>query len=403
MPNDMTISQAGAVLNSIAEQATYQGALSPIETPEDFVSVAQTLLRMGTDPIINAVSQVWSNTMYAVRPYNAKFTSLEMSLDRYGNAIRKLSPVAREMIDDQRFTWPVCFDSTHTDNPFGNGESVDHYRISKQEVLQTNFYGTAVYSQRYTVFKDQFDTAFRSADDFMRFNSMNLTERSNDKESYREAVARGLQANFIGGIIAENNAHRVIHLLTEYNTATGLSLTAQTVYQPANFNGFMRWVYARIKTLARMMSERSEMFQTIIDGKPILRHTPSDKLRIALYAPAMEQINSMVLSDAFNDNYLKYAKYEGVNFWQSIATPDTINIEPVYTSTDGNPAKGNAVNQSHIFGLMHDLDALGYCYTNVWSATTPLNIDGGYWNTNEHSTIKTIQDNTEKAVVLLLD
>lgn len=403
MPNDMTISQAGAVLNSIAEQATYQGTLAPIETPEDFVSVAQTLLRMGTDPIINAVSQVWSSTMYAVRPYNAKFTSLEMSLDRYGNAIRKLSPVAREMIDDQRFTWPVRFDSTHTDNPFGNGESVDHYKISKQEVLQTNFYGTAVYSQRYTVFKDQFDTAFRSADDFMRFNSMNLTERSNDKESYREAVARGIQANFIGGIIAENNTHRVIHLLSEYNTATGLSLTAQTVYQPANFNGFMRWVYARIKTLARMMSERSEMFQTIIDGKPILRHTPSDKLRIALYSPAMEQINSMVLSDAFNDNYLKYAKYEGVNFWQSIATPDTINIEPVYTGTDGNPAKGNAVNQSHIFGLMHDLDALGYCYTNVWSATTPLNIDGGYWNTNEHSTIKTIQDNTEKAVVLLLD
>lgn len=403
MPNDMTISQAGAVLNSIAEQVTYQGTLAPIETPEDFVSVAQTLLRMGTDPIINAVSQVWSSTMYAVRPYNAKFTSLEMSLDRYGNAIRKLSPVAREMIDDQRFTWPVCFDSTHTDNPFGNGESVDHYKISKQEVLQTNFYGTAVYSQRYTVFKDQFDTAFRSADDFMRFNSMNLTERSNDKESYREAVARGLQANFIGGIIAENNTHRVIHLLSEYNTATGLSLTAQTVYQPANFNGFMRWVYARIKTLARMMSERSEMFQTIIDGKPILRHTPSDKLRIALYAPAMEQINSMVLSDAFNDNYLKYAKYEGVNFWQSIDSPDTINIEPVYTGTDGNPAKGNAVNQSHIFGLMHDLDALGYCYTNVWSATTPLNIDGGYWNTNEHSTIKTIQDNTEKAVVLLLD
>lgn len=403
MPNDMTISQAGAVLNSIAEQATYQGTLAPIETPEDFVSVAQTLLRMGTDPIINAVSQVWSSTMYAVRPYNAKFTSLEMSLDRYGNAIRKLSPVAREMIDDQRFTWPVCFDSTHTDNPFGNGESVDHYKISKQEVLQTNFYGTAVYSQRYTVFKDQFDTAFRSADDFMRFNSMNLTERSNDKESYREAVARGLQANFIGGIIAENNTHRVIHLLSEYNSATGLSLTAQTVYQPANFNGFMRWVYARIKTLARMMSERSEMFQTIIDGKPILRHTPSDKLRIALYAPAMEQINSMVLSDAFNDNYLKYAKYEGVNFWQSIDSPDTINIEPVYTGTDGNPAKGNAVNQSHIFGLMHDLDALGYCYTNVWSATTPLNIDGGYWNTNEHSTIKTIQDNTEKAVVLLLD
>lgn len=402
--NDMTISQAATILGSAVEQATGQKAITKIDTPEQFVSVAQTALKTGYDPIINALSQIWSKSIYAVRDYSSPLTSLEMDLPRYGNALRKISPIAAKMQDDQRFIWPVAYDSTRTENPLGNGQSVDMYKISKQEVLQTNFYGTAVYQQRYTTFKDQFDVAMSSADEFMRFNAMNMTERNNDKESYREAVARGMQANFIGAILHEAQPSRVIHLLTEYNTETGLSLTAQSVYQPDNFAPFMRWVYARLNVIARFMGERSQLYQTVINNKPVLRHTRGENLRVALYSKAYEQMRTMALSTTFHDDYLKLAKFEGINFWQSIKTPDSIAITPVYTSTTGAVEKATKeVEQNCIFGIMHDRDALGYCYTNTWSATTPLNIDGGYWNTAEHATIKTIQDNTEKAVVLLLD
>lgn len=402
--NDMNISQISTVMNAIVEQATGQKAITNIAKPEDFVSVAQVALKTGYDPVINAVSQVWSRTIFAARPYNAKFASLEMDLPRYGNAVRKLSPVAAKMIDDQRFVWPVAYDAAQTQNPLGNGQSVDHYKITKQEMLQTNFYGTAVYAQRYTIFKDQFDVAFSDAGEFGRFNALNMMERMNDKESFREAVARGMQANFIAAILNEGNTSRVVHLLSEYNTETGLSLTAQSVYQPENFAPFMRWVYARIAFISRMFSERSEMYQTVINNKPVLRHTDPANLRIALYSKAMEQINAMVLSDTFHDDYLRYATYEGINFWQSIETPDSIAVTPVYTATDGAVKKAEAeVEQAGIFGLIHDRDALGYALTNSWSATTPLNIDGGYWNEAYHANIKTIQDNTEKAVVLLLD
>lgn len=402
--NEMTISQAATILGSAVEQATGQKVITSIDTPEQFVSVAQAALKTGYDPIINALSQIWSRSIYAVRDYTSPLTSLEMDLPRYGNALRKISPIAAKMQDDQRFIWPVAYDSTQTGNPLGNGQSVDMYKISKQEILQTNFYGTAVYQQRYTTFKDQFDVAMSSADEFMRFNAMNMTERNNDKESYREAVARGMQANFIGAILDEAQASRVIHLLTEYNTETGLSLTAQSVYQPDNFAPFMRWVYAKLNVIARFMGERSQLYQTVINDKPVLRHTRGENLRVALYSKAYEQMRTMALSTTFHDDYLKLAKFEGINFWQSIETPDSIAITPVYTSTTGAVKKAEKeVEQAGIFGIMHDRDALGYCYTNTWVATTPLNIDGGYWNTAEHATIKTIQDNTEKAVVLLLD
>lgn len=403
--NEMNISQASAVLNKIVQQATGQAVIANIQTPEDFVSVAQTALKTGYDPVINAISQIWSRTIFANRPYNAKFRSLEMSLPRYGNAVRKLSPIARQMADDQRFKWPVAYDATgHADNALGNGESVDMYKISKQDVLQTNFYGTAVYEQDFTIFKDQFDVAFSSADEFSRFNSLNMIERQNDKETFVENVGRGLQANFIGALLDEKQNTRIIHLLTEYNTESGLDLTAQTVKQPENFAPFMRWVYARIASLARLFSDRSQMFQTVINDKPVLRHTDADNLRICMLSSAAEQMRAMVNSVTFHDDYLQYANLEYVNFWQNIETPDSVAIQPVYTDTTGAVKKAaSEVEQAGIFAVMHDRDALGYAITNSWSAVTPLNIHGGYWNEAYHANIKTISDVTEKAVVLLLD
>lgn len=401
--NEFNISQVSTIVNNILEQMTGQKQQTVITNAADFAAVAQTMLRTGYDPILNAISQVFSRSIFSYRDYNAPLNSLYMDAPRWGNAVRKLSPVAMEAIDNQEFQWPVAYDASQTANPLGNGQSVDHYRISKQNVLQTNFYGSATYAQRYTIFKDQFDVAFTGPEEFGRFTAMLAAERKNDRESYKESLARGLQAVFIGAILAEGKAERVVHLLTEYNQATGLTLTDETVYQPDNFAPFMRWAYARIKVLARMFSRRSALYQTQITGKTILRHTPTDRLRIAIYAPVMEQMKSMVLSTTFNDAYLKGAEVEAVDFWQSIDAPDAINVVPVYTSSAGALTTGAAQTQDKIFGLIHDKDALGYSDVNNWAATTPLNIDGGYWNEAHHTRFKSMLDNTEKAVVLLLD
>lgn len=405
MPNDMTFAQAATVLNGLVKQMTGQTAAAAIQTPQDFISVAQTAVKNGLDPVVNAIAQMWGRTIFSYRDYSGKYEGFRMDLERFGNATRKLSVAAEGMLDDESYLWPVTYDAVnHETNPTGNGVSVDMFTIHKPDVLQTMFYGTAVYQQTFTIFRDQFDAAFRSAEEFARFNTMVMTERINDRESFREAVARGLQANFIGALIAENNTSRVIHLLTEYNDLTDLELTASTVYQPENFAPFMRWVYARIATIARMFSERSEMYQTIINSKHILRHTPADRLRIAILSQAMDQIDAMVLSNTFNDQYLRRANWEGVNYWQAITAPASINVNAVYTDTDGTVEQSaTATTSSVVFGLIHDLDAFGYAYVNDWNAVTPFNSRGGYWNEDYKSRIKTISDNTEKAVVLLLD
>lgn len=399
---DMTIKQAATLLNGIVSQMTGQTSSAAITGLGDFISVAETALKTGRDPVLNAISQVWNRTIFSVREYDAPNSTLRMTAERYGNATRKLTPEAAVMEDDEAYKYPAAYDAGET-YPFGDDQSVDMYKINKQKVLQTAFYGSSVYQQRYTIFRDQFDVAFTSPEELVRFNAMNITERMNDRKSYEEAKARALQVNMIGALIDEAASDRVIHLLTEYNTATGLSLTATTVYQPANFEAFIRWVYARIKTLVGLMAHRSEAFQTVLTGHTILRHTPANKVRVALYRPLMEQINSMVLSNLYHNDLMRLPTYEAVDFWQSIDAPSDVKVTPVYTSAAGAQKAGSAVTDTTVVGLIHDVDALGYAWLNNTAAVTPLNAAGLYYNEYYHARFCTLFDNTEKAIVLKLD
>ena len=400
--NDMVVHQASTVLNSLVAQATGQATLTA-STPGEFVSVAQTALKTGYDPILNAMSQMWGRTIFSIRPYTRKFKGMEMSLDRWGNACRKISVADQPVKDDERFTYPAGYDATQTPAN-GNGNSVDMFKLNKPDILQTNFYGQSVYENIYTVFRDNLDVAFTGPDEFMRFNSMVAQNRSDKLEQYRETIARGLLVNYIASILEENNTGRVVHLLTKYNDLTGQQLTSETVMHPSNFKPFMEFVYSKIANISRMMTERSEMFQTVINGKHVMRHTPPNKQKVYLLSYYMDMFDAMVKANTFHDNYLKYTDYEGVNFWQSIDLVDGILVKPTYTKTDGTVATGeNAKEYSNIFGVIFDEDALGYAQVNAWNSLTPFNPVGGYWNDVDHVNFRTIQDMTEKGVVLLLD
>lgn len=399
---DFEIKQAATLLNAIVAQQTGQTALAAINNLDDFISVAETALKTGRDPVINAISQVWRNTVFAVRDYDMPLSTLRMTAQRYGNATRKLSPEAMTMEDDEAAKYPVFYDATENP-PMGDGKSVDHYKIRKQKVLQTAFYGSLAYEQVYTIFRDAFDVAFSNPAELLRFSQMNVTERMNDRRSYEEAKARALQLNYAAALIDENQSDRVVHLLSEYNTATGLSLTATTVYQPANFEAFIRWAYARIKTIVGLMAHRSEAFQTVITGHPVLRHTDAENVRIALYRPLMEQINSMVLSGLYHNDKMTLPTYEAVDYWQSIDTPAGVNVTPVYTGANGAQKTGAAVETDKLIGIIHDKDAIGYAWINPTAAVTPLNAAGMYYNEFYHARFCTLSDVTEKGVVLLMD
>lgn len=407
--NDLSFTQLSTVLNSIASQATGKAALTATNTSE-FVSVAQTALKTGYDPVLGAISQVLSRTIFSTRPYSRKFGGIEISNQKFGNITRKLNISDKDFEDDDRMA-------------LTDGQAVDMFKVNKPNILQTNFYGANIYEKSLTIFRDQLDCAFSTPDEFGMFISMTMQNAVDLLEQARENLARATIANFIGGKVAGDTGN-VIHLLTEYNTVLGLTgeaaFTEAEIYLPANFKPFMQWVYSRIAALSAMMTERSEMFHMNVtnfggtwdaeDGatggvdKTVMRHTPMTNQKVYLYAPARFQTEAMVLADTYHDNFIKYADNDTVNFWQSIKTPDTINVKPTYMLPTGElTTPAAAATTANIFGVIFDENALGYTLVNQWSAPTPFNAKGGYSNIFWHETARYWNDFTENGIILLLD
>ena len=123
-----------------------------------------------------------------------------------------------------------------------------------------------------------------------------------------------------------------------------------------------------------------------------------------MYSPIRHDIDARVLADTFHDSYLRYADVESVNFWQSINSPDTVNITPSYTSTAGAlVTPQSAVSQANVFGLIFDRDMMGMTLLDRRVLSTPLNTKGLYRNLHVHCKQRVVFDNTEKGVVLLLN
>ena len=399
--NSLNFEQVSTVLTSIVQQATNQTLLTPTDTGS-FVSVAQMALRADRDSVMNAISNILARTIFSIRPYSAKMTGLEMDTFRWGAVMRKLSIADSDWDDDEAFDYPIFYDAGQTP-PDGEGLSVDQWKIKKPNVLQTNFYGQSVYADHMTITEDQLETAFSGPEQLGSFLSLLMTNLSNRIEMSKEGLRRGLICNAIASLYEENQSDRVIHLLSEYNTLTGNTFTSQDIYDPANFPGFTKWVYSRVAEITDLFTANSTMFQTVITGKPILRHTPYEFQKVYLYSPFQRQIESRVLADTYHDNYLKYADVETIPYWQSIDTRSTVKATPAYVDNTGTLVTSTAQTVDDVFGIIFDRDCMGMTSLDQRVISTPVNANGLYRNIWVHMRNRVVFDNTEKCVILLLD
>lgn len=377
------------VLNSIIKQATGASQLDLLNTA-NFTSIATTSLGIDTDVLLSAISQVLSKTIFSVRPYEAKFKGLMKDSVSFGNHVRKLNIGDNDWEADTRYD-------------LENGKSVDDQIVSTPKILQTNFYGQNIYARHYTIFRDQLNIALSSEDEFQRFISM-IVQNCNDMiEQCHESTARMTLANFIGGKV-KGDTNNVIHLVTKYNDVAGTTLTTDTVRQPSNFVPFIKWAFGYIGFISGMLTERSQKFHINITGKEISRHTPQNKQKLYIFSEYLKDMDASVLSSVYNDQYLKWADHEQVNFWQSIDTPDGININASYLKNDGTvlfDETGTAT--SNIFGVLFDEEAVGITTCSQWSSASRFNARGGYTNFWYHFNDRYYNDFTENGVVFLLD
>lgn len=419
MANNLTIDDVSVLANTILADAQGITDGSTQIDAENFVAVAQTALKTGYDPLLTAINQVMTRTIFAERPYSQKFSGLTKNSEQWGNHVRKLNPLDKPMEKDNRL-----FDASG--NLLADGSTVDMYEINAPKVLQTNFYGAESMQKSYTIWKDQLDTAFTGLEQFGSFLTMVANNNRDVITQAREDLSRLAVCNLIGATIYEGNPFQVVNLFEQYQKITGdITTPFDDILKPENYKAFMQTSFAVIKSIMDRMTERSVIYHvnpTLVaaDGAiPIRRHTPKSLMHCYMNADFMNLSETAALSNTFHDDYLKVMDYEPVTFWQTIQDPLRINVKGSHYGYKSIDALDSSVvtntlsglydfqidtedSEISVIGVLFDDDALGVTRVNQWAANTPFNARGGYTNHFDHETNRWYMDNTENVVVFIL-
>ena len=421
----LSIEQAGKVLNAAFKQATGQEVISQLATG-DYVSIATMAQRVGYEQMTNALSQVLTRTYIRVRAYSAKFRSLIKTEEQYGNMVRKITYIDRDIPEG---------DMTRN---IEDGKEYSPYKVRKPQAIQTAYYGFNHIDDYITIFKNQWDTALSSGSELQRFISGIMQEWYNKLEQYHEQYSRATLINLIGGTQAYNKdtavtgarltrPEMVRHLLTEYNTEHGTTLTRDALLADRTaFTQFAEDLAYKMDTIVRQMGERTTLYHVsplksitaegVAVTVPIKRHTPRENLQCYMLAPFWDRVKRVVRPGLFANEYLEYIKFDEVAFWQDIETPEKINanvsyFKPANVYTGGSKTTYSMLNDSgnaavelpYVLGVMFDDEAAAICYKNMWSAATPMNPAHGFQTNYIHEDVQWRNDNTENCCVLLLD
>ena len=406
MARNYTPQDAHTILTAIAKQATGQENIS-VHNTSDFVSVGETVLNLGVENVMNALGMVMGNLYVDADLYTGDFKTIT----RDGNVF---TPIYREVSFYSRNPLPAGNVNTqlytNLAGGFDNGENVventtnstkDQYEQNPQIPLQINFGGSSVWQDCLTRYEYQIKQAFRSEEEFNNFWAGAYTEKMNDIAQQMDAFSRMAVLNMMGNLYDNGNA---INLTSEFNTKYDTSYTTEEL-TTTHFSEFLKFFVSFVKKLSNEFEKRDNRYfwAPEKDGYSILRFVPKARQHLLLYRPFFIDAEAQVLPEIFHDGYLDIGNYEGIDFWQSVETPQAINVTPaVPNSTTGQQTTGNNVQLSNVLGIMFDERALMVNYQLDKVTTTPLEARKHYTNTWFTYMRNAINNTSRKSVLLYM-
>ena len=373
----------------------------------------QNTFKMGfareDDNLYQIIPTVLAKSIYSIRPYSRKLSGMVWDAQRYGNYIRKFTPIVNNSeINNDEWNINVELDKEEPLQDWKAGT-----KPVKYDVLLTIASGGQTFARKYTIYKNQINAAFDSEEGVAAYFSMLMTEFSNDYEIDLENSARAQLAN-LAIILADAGQEiptignmckkeQVFHALRKYNDETGLEMTAQTIMNPADFRPFMIWLSAEMKTLKENLAVRGTRFHGDFTGKVVNRHTDAADLRFYLVSKFGNYFEANG-SEFFHPEKAELGDYEKVTFWTDPRNPMQIKGNAEGVKKDGKtPFTLSDQTVDNVLGIMMDIDTLGIVPIDQWSALEPLNARFGFRNGWNHYTFKTPVDFTENAILILLD
>ena len=394
--NVLGIQDAYALINGLYAQAV-GGSLTATDATS-FVTVGEAILQTGLESTLNAMSYMMAKTIFAARPYRSRLSSLERDPERFGLITRKITYLMDNAEPTESYNTQI--DATR----LADGQSIDMYKIKAPKAMQLSFPGAQSVQNHITRFMNQLRVAFSNEQEFIAFWNGAMLEFYNNLESEKEARTRTVLLNRIAGQVAMGL--NVVDLVYEFNVWNGTSYSRYQLLTTYAID-FWKFVAGRIQKDSDNMLDRSALYHANLTGyNPIPRHTPKDRQRMIMFAPAFTDAKANVWSTLFNPEYLNIGDFETVNFWQSKeeGSEPSINFKPniLNTTTGEANVPGDYVEIPYCLGMLYDEEALGVMSKYEFAGATPLNVAGQYYNLFYFWLFKMYSDYSENAIVYVL-
>lgn len=374
----MDTNQIYSIVNAVCQETMGESALVATDTAS-LVAMGNAILSSSTntEAFIDTLVQRIGRTMISYRPYRSKLGLMAVSDMTMGAIMQKIKvkmPTAVEDVTTQLI----------------DGQSIDQYIVSKPRATQKLFVKRTPYTFYITIQKKWLREAFVSESAMGSFIAAIYGEVENKLELSQENLARLCMANFMATISTDTK--RVINLVTDYNAATGESVTAASaLYDEA----FLRYALGRMNNISKKMETMSVLYN---DGTET-RHTPKGDQRFVSLVDFQTALETQVQWAAFHEEYVKKQNGIEVPYWQAAQSPMNINL--VIEGDD--PEQEESTTLSNIVAFIHDRDALGTYRKEVEVATTPLNARGLYTNQFWHMNDLYFNDITENGIIFTLN
>ena len=330
--------------------------------------------------LIDRIGQV----IFVNRLYAGGVPSVLMDSWEYGSVVEKISADMPEA--DENDSWNLQDGQTYSQDTF------------YQPKVSAKFFNSKVtFDVKLSFTTEQVKESFSNVNELNGFISMLETGVKNSMTVKLDGLIMRTINNMTGQILNSANGLQKVNLLTEYNAASGQTLTTNKALMDKDF---LKFASLTIKKYQARITKMSTLFNA--GGKA--RFTTTDNLHTVLLSDFADSAEVYLLSDTYHNDTVSLPNHETVPYWQgsgkSYAFDDISKIDVKIDAGNKTPKQ---VTQTGILGVMFDTNALGVSNLNQ-RTTTSYNaraefytnyykMDAGYFNDlNENFVVFYIAD-----------
>ena len=383
-PNNMKVTQLKDIVNSVTGEV-----LGKTDVVNDDLS---NLVDVGneifdTDNVDNYVKKLIDRigkVIFVNRLYAGGVPSVLMDSWEYGSVVEKISADLPEA--DENDSWNLQ-----------NGQTYSQDTFYQPKVSAKFFNSKVTFDVKLSFTTEQVKESFSNVNELNGFISMLETGVKNSMTVKLDGLIMRTINNMTGQILNSANGLQKVNLLTEYNTASGQTLTANKALMDKDF---LKFASLTIKKYQARITKMSTLFNA--GGKA--RFTTTDNLHTVLLSDFADSAEVYLMSDTYHNDTVSLPNHETVPYWQGSGKSYAFNdISKIDVKIDAGNKTPKAVTQTGILGVMFDTNALGVSNLNQ-RTTTSYNaraefytnyykMDAGYFNDlNENFVVFYIAD-----------